>query len=322
MSSEPPGGIQMPRKKQPAGTKTVAKPKRPSAFISAPLTVDTKSLVRAVEERGLHAIRVEELGTGLSISELLRQSMGRADYVIAVVGENPNANVWYEVGMASGMGKPVLVLASHHGAFPLAASGLTYLKADPDNRKAIEFGLDQLLSAPKAGATPPASVKGETHPIGASADRLLGTLKGFRETGTVPESQLIDLIHEAIKESGVSALSKESRGEGRWVADLAVWSDDLEPWIGNPLVIEVKTALTGRDSLEKAIAQVSNMLDETRSPHGLLLYLTARPTILYGGPYDPRVMVMSVEDFIGGLRDAGLGELLRRARNDIAHARG
>ena len=71
-----------------------------------------------------------------------------------------------------------------------------------------------------------------------------------------------------------------------------------------------------------AIFQVSRMLDQTRSPYGLLLYLTAKPAILYGGPYDPRVMVMSIEEFIGGLRDAGLGELLRRARNDIVLTRG
>ena len=30
----------------------------------------------------------------------------------------------------------------------------------------------------------------------------------------------------------------------------------------------------------------------------------------------------AVEEFIGGLRDSGLGELLRRTRNDIAYTRG
>jgi hypothetical protein len=83
----------------------------------------------------------------------------------------------------------------------------------------------------------------------------------------------------------------------------------------------VKQALTGRRDLEQAILQVSRMLDETRSPHGLLLYLTARPAVLYGGTYDPRVIIMSIEELIGGLRDMGLGELLRRARNEIVHAR-
>ena len=154
-------------------TKIVGKRKKPSAFISAPLSVDTAPLVRAVENRGLEAIRLSELGAGLSVSDLLWQSLGRADYVIAVIGETPNASVWYELGMASGMGKPVLLLTSRHGAMPIAASGLTYLTADADNQKAIEFGLEQLLSAPKTRIAPHSSAERETHPIGASADRLL-----------------------------------------------------------------------------------------------------------------------------------------------------
>ncbi|MDR3638499.1 MAG: hypothetical protein P4L84_32140 [Isosphaeraceae bacterium] len=276
----------------------------------------------ALAKRGLEVIRIDELGTGLSITDLIRESIGRSDYLIAVMGEKPNGNVLFELGMAAGMGKHVLVLASHPGEFPLAASGLSYLKADPKNREAIEFGLDQLLSAPNAKSIPHVSGDRETHAIGDSADRLLDHLQAFRGSGAVRESQLIDIIYDAVEASGVSTVSKESRGDAGRIADLAVWSDDLEPWIGNPLVVEVKRTLSGRKDLETAVVEVSTMLDQTRSPYGLLLYLTAKPAILYGGPYDPRVMVMSIEEFIGGLRDAGLGELLRRTRNDIAHARG
>ncbi len=302
-------------------SKIVAKQKKPSAFISAPFTVNTASLVRAVEKRGLEAIRLNDLGAGLSVSDLLWQSLGKADYVIAVIGNAPNASVWYELGMASGMGKPVLLLTSNHGAIPIAASGLTYLTADADNQKAIEFGLDQLLSAPKTRVAPQSSADRETHPIGASADRFLEALESSRKAGAIREAQVIDIIFLAIKESGVSTLSKGSSGDGRRSADIAVWSSDFEPWIGNPLVIEVKKALNGRNDLENAIKQVSAMLDETRSPFGLLLYLAAKPIVLYGALYDPRVVVMSVEDFIGGLRELGLGDLLWRTRNDIAHTR-
>ena len=67
--------------------------------------------------------------------------------------------------------------------------------------------------------------------------------------------------------------------------------------------------------------ELATVLDETRSPYALLLYLAAKPAVLYAASYDPRVMVMSVEDFINGLRDSGLGDLLRRTRNHIAHMR-
>ncbi len=205
----------MANKKPHALTKTLARRTKPSAFISAPLTIDTTSLVRAVENRGLEAIRLNKLGVGSSVSDLLLQSLGKADYVIAVIGESENANVWYELGMASGMGKPVLLLTSDHGAIPVAASGLTYLTADADNQGAIEFGLDQLLSAPKTRMARPPSVDRETHPIGASADRLLESLENYRKASSIREAQVVDIIFLALKESGVSTLSKESSGDGR-----------------------------------------------------------------------------------------------------------
>ena len=157
----------MATKRSPTGTRNASKGKKPSAFISAPLTVDTSLLEHAVESRGIEVIRLDQSDAGASYSDLLRKRMDRADYVIAVIAETANPNVLFEVGMASGMGKPILLLASRRGVVPLAVAGLSYLKADPDNQRAIEFGLDQLLSAPKARPAPQPSGDRETHPIGA-----------------------------------------------------------------------------------------------------------------------------------------------------------
>jgi hypothetical protein len=318
------GGGEMASKKSSADPRGIAKSRRPSAFISASYSIDTNVLLRAIQERGLETIRLDETMRGLSISESIRKSMEGADYVIAVMGENPpNANVLFELGIATGMGKQVLVLAPQDAKIPASLAGLTYLRTDPHNRVAIEFALDLLLSAPnKARAIPQAPGDRETHPIGNSADRLLETLRLSRLAGDLKETQLIDIISEAIKESGVSTLSKESRLVGKRVADLAVWSEDLEPWVGNPLIIEVKKTLTEKKHLESTIQHISTLLDETRSPRGLVIYLDANPSVLYGGAYDPRILVMSVEEFIGGLRNLGLGDLLREARNESAHVGG
>jgi len=44
------------------------------------------------------------------------------------------------------------------------------------------------------------------------------------------------LIADAIRASGVPIVSTSRKGDH--VVDLAVWSDDLAPWVGNPLVVE------------------------------------------------------------------------------------
>ena len=52
------------------------------------------------------------------------------------------------------------------------------------------------------------------------------------------EAQVVNIASSlAIKESGVSTLSKDPRVTDVRSAVIAVWSSDFEPWIGcNPLV--------------------------------------------------------------------------------------
>ncbi|MGP0067999.1 MAG: hypothetical protein ACLQGP_30940 [Isosphaeraceae bacterium] len=313
----------MVSKKTTGETRVATKPKRQSAFVSAPLSIDTNLILQILKERGLETIRLDDTATGQSIYELLRKSINRADYVIAVMGEGKiNEDVLFELGMATGLRKHVLVLAPHEGLMPPSIAGLTYLRTDPGNREAIEFGLDQLLSTPDTKPDSEIPEGRETHPIGEKADRLKSRLKLLREGDEIREADLIEVIYEAIQESGISTLAKQSRMGKRRIADLAVWSNDLEPWIGNPLIIEVKKHLTSRKDLERTIQGVSTLLDETRSPGCLLIYLEAKPAILYGSSYDPRIMVLSAEEFIEGLRDAGLGDLLRSTRNENVTMRG
>lgn len=314
----------MVNKKKTGPRRTVAKRKRHAAFISAPFFIDTNVLVQVLKDRDVEPIRLDEMESGQRLQELVRKSINRADFVIAVLGDL-NPNVLFELGVATGLGKHVLVLGSPKHLMPADLAGMTYLRADPADprdREAIEFGLDQLLSAPSSKRTPQVSRGRKTRAIGKSADKLMEELKILREDNGGREADLVRIISEAIEKSGVSTVSKESPLRSARTGDLAVWSDDLEPWIGNPMIIQVKQRLTSKRDLEKAIQDLSTALDETRSRRCLLVYLDAKPAILYGSLYDPRIIVLSAEELIGGLKEVGLGDLLRRTRNEYAQLRG
>jgi hypothetical protein len=91
---------------------------------------------------------------------------------------------------------------------PSDIAGLTYLRTDPGNREAIVFGLDQLLSSPETKPGSEIPTGRETHPIRGKADKFMNRLKLLREDEQVQESDLIEVIFEAIRESGVSTLAK------------------------------------------------------------------------------------------------------------------
>src|SRR4051812_11864347 len=227
----------MAGRKTATGTAARGKTQKRTGLIAAPLGTDLTYLRQALEERGVETFRLDSMEPGQSVFDLVRGAIARADYVIAVIGEGrARENVLFELGIAKGMGREVLVFVPGGEQIPLTLSGMTYLRTDPGNRDAVEFALDQLLSAP--GIKPDMVLEGgkKTHPIGELADRLV--LQITHPDNEHPlESDLIDIIAQAIRESGVSAIATENQmGDRR--PDLAVWSDDLEPWIGNPLVIE------------------------------------------------------------------------------------
>ena len=105
-------------------------------------------------------------------------------------------------------------------------------------------------------------------------------------------------------------------------ADFAIWSDDFEPWVGNPLLIEVRSQLASPADLNRTLEQITSMLDKTHTAWGLLLYGIADFQPGAEITRHPRVFVISIDEFLRSLRDTALGEYLSRWRNLRVHGRG
>src|SRR5690606_38479090 len=55
--------------------------------------------------------------------------------------------------------------------------------------------------------------------------------------------------------------------------DFALWLDEVDPILGNPILIEVKTGDITPEQLNNGERQLQNYLAKTKSKVGLLLYL-------------------------------------------------
>jgi hypothetical protein len=101
-------------------------------------------------------------------------------------------------------------------------------------------------------------------------------------------------------------------------ADLAVWSDDLAPWIGLPLLVQLKAHPAGPSDLSAAASRAADALAGPGMLWGLLLY--------HGSPIDPakiqappNVLPLQAKAFLEELRETGFGDLVRRLRNQQVH---
>jgi hypothetical protein len=105
-------------------------------------------------------------------------------------------------------------------------------------------------------------------------------------------------------------------------ADMVVWSDDFEPWIGNPLLVEVKGQLRTQSDMSRAIWQLASMLDRTREGWGLLIFQGEGVDLGDLDLSNSRVLVLPIENLLELLRDRSLGDVLRQLRNLRVHGKG
>jgi hypothetical protein len=290
-----------------------------TAFITAPVGGDTRGVREILERRGIESFTADELDLpGRPLSEILQEGMARADIVVGVLGAGGSAdNVFFELGFAQALGKRILVLAS--GEAPLsgwASPGIPYVRADPSNPHAVEFALDQLLRVGLPPASEGVTVR-HTRPLGRTAESLLARLTS---ASTVNAGEVLEeVVIDALRQTGIETASRSgARQDGTAVA---VWSEDFEPWVNNPLLIETRVALNSRADAEAATLGLLRAMGVSGVRWALLIYLHSdvNPAEVIGAP---NILAISAEGFLRSLETLSLGELVRKLRNKRVHGVG
>jgi len=240
--------------------------------------------------------------------------------VVGVLGETQfDANVFYEIGLAHGLDKRVILFATATDQrLPFDIEHHYIVRSPLTNSVAVDFAIDQILSAPPPSSTKrrPSQPKELAKPLGSKATRFLRRLDDLAESRS--ERELEYLVHELLSAAGVDVVA-EARSKNIAV-DFAVWSDELEPFLGNPLIIELKRSLRRRVDVVKAGQQLSRYLSHSGGLWGLLLYHHGfDPDHPAWAELPPNVMAMRLEDLIRQLRGQSFPEALRRRRNLAIH---
>ncbi|HJT78731.1 MAG TPA: nucleoside 2-deoxyribosyltransferase [Gemmataceae bacterium] len=290
---------------------------RKSAYISAPSCVDTFPIRKALEAKGVYPFSPDELDLpGRSLTQILHEAIRRADLVVAVVDPTPASSfVFFEVGFAQALEKPTLLLLMA-GASPSTwvSSGIPYVRFDPVQFTGLDLALAQVLAAPHHGSKSPPSQAKHTHPLGNRADELLRELRARADS--IREVELEEIVARAIRESGATSVSQDGPGDRH--IDLAVWSEDLSPWVGNPLAVEFRRDIRNGADLNAVVGQFMRSMASADMPWGLLIYLRS-PIDVNNAVAVPNVVAISAEGLLESLRTTGFGQLVRRLRNQRVH---
>lgn len=259
---------------------------------------------------------------GSNLARLIEAAIAEADFLCAVIPEGPvSATVFLEVGVALGRQKPCLLFAAPKADLPVALRGQPYARASLKDGEALRFHLDSFLkNAGKFdgrgdGGQARESVHPKTGPMASSVDRLIAW-----ETREPPpnEGELVRLLAEAFEAAGyVTSRAFTSNGSEGKGADLAVWIDELQGVVGNPLLIEV----TNRMPTSANVRQLQRLLRTLQSPLGLLVsWHPPEPLNDHEDWSAPVVVIMSVHDLIDAIGRDDFARALLSRRNDPSHS--
>jgi hypothetical protein len=125
-----------------------------------------------------------------------------------------------------------------------------------------------------------------------------------------------DLIYEAIRASGAPTIARGGEAEDRGV-DFAVWSQDFEPSISNPLLIECKSDLRTQSDVNEAVGKMVRALEAIPNGFGIVLHKGAG-AVAKTAPTSLPLVFVAADQFITALRETGLAEYIRQLRNSAA----
>jgi hypothetical protein len=288
-----------------------------TCFIAAPAGANLGVLSKSLKERGIRVLVPNDLNVGVDWASEIQKQIAQADFVVGIITADQSSSwVLFELGQASALGRRIILIVSPKALpIPFTMHQFVVLKTEIDNADAIGFALDQVISAPVNSIRERSSLSTLLIPLGKKTDEFIKRLD--REV-IGKEWNFKELVVDAIRESGADVVSvSPSEAVG---ADIAVWSDVLEPFVGNPLLVGVKSEVKEEQDVAWAAWQLAQQVATSGSMWGVLLYSV-------GPEFDgelfaessPNIFILSIRSLLERLRIQAFPELIRDLRNLRVH---
>ncbi|PZX50757.1 hypothetical protein LX76_03296 [Cereibacter changlensis] len=287
-----------------------------TCFVTAPAGSELKVLIDALHRRGLKVVEPRLPSSEGDLEHETAEALRAADLVIGVLTRERRSEwILFELGQAWALGKRILLFAPPTSIYlPTTLRRFMTVRTSVSNVEAVNFALDQLLASPEPVKVSEGKTRQKRHLAEGSRNYLRYSLEAV---GTADPRELEMLVAETLRQSGVDVLSESRPGDER--ADLAVWSDELQPFVGNPILVEIKSNLQTREAASRAGKQLASYVAAAGGLWGLLLY-TKGPDELKSLP--PNVLALPIERLFERLKEETFDDVVRDLRNRRVHGVG
>ncbi len=296
-------------------------------FLLAPQGAVADSVAELLTERGIECLRPEDfLAPGAVWSDELTHHLTTADFVVAIMPQSAPIQVAFELGLAHGLRKPALVIATGKTNVPQQLRGLVTTRI-PDLHHIAQAvpDIDRFLRHAKRARSDvlPIPRRQESGELAWARERL-AILRG--ESGARRGFDFERLIAEVLKSAGAEVQLTDAVSSADDGVDLILWSDDLAYEMGGPILVQCKTYRGGIGSVvknaEHAMGQLEEVVRRSDAKLGVLVFDHERSREMPRFNDTPRVLAFPVEQLLDTVERGALTEEVLAHRRQAAYARG
>ncbi len=245
-------------------------------FISHSALRDISAIRRLLDEAGVQVRDSFGLPSASVITEGVVSDIRDAYFLIGILDAEA-ARVFFEIGFASALQKPVLLISDPGISPPFDIAQHRLVTAGIEDSEILKLtirGFLKELESKRPHKRPRTRSGLEPRQQNTAAVRdALHAIQKLRQQAS--ESELSRTTSELLKAAGVTAV-EEFGGTREVGADFAVWIDALTTTFGNPILIELKAENLDQARWNSAHEQVARALGDSGARLGLLLYLDRR----------------------------------------------
>jgi len=313
-----------------------------TCFIVAPVGADTSVLRTALEQRNVKWVDATSAKPKWSILTTIESAIQNANFVCAVIPHGvKTSNVYFQLGMATGLRKPVLLFVEPGVDITVELASFEYVRATFDDEHAIDFNLDVFLDhlppKPKVRTMkPPADAAMRAfgpklieteyparvqHPISKEIN-VEWARRSISEIEQMPPMQagqeFEKLVARLFREAG--AIVRQQPSEFERGVDMALWLDEVKSSLQNPLMVEVKLGKLTKSSINEAEKTLRIHIAKARAEAGLLVYLDREGQVFTKvKAYWPLVFRFNIHELIELVGNGELVKNILAERNRVAH---
>jgi hypothetical protein len=278
-------------------------------FISAKYGVELGILQRVLDEANVEWAWAQNSPHGATVIDAVSQAIKRADFVIGVITDGSD-NVMFEVGIAIGLGIPVLLLTTRKRPLPFDLASFRHFSTDLKDAKLLSLQLDlfvRSLTAPRSDKRRPLTA------YSGNVDRIQD-----QPAPKLFDSALEQNISAAIYRAG-GRVTIPSRSRRVLTPDLLMWLPEMDSELFNPAAIEAKKTISAQN-LPLLQHRLGEFVRNSNMGCGLIVVnsvkLARNPAQIV--PY-PFVFIIGLGDFKSTLEQGELASWIRQERNRLAH---